>query len=144
MQTAAVGFLGRLHERWDEVRQSRHLQLGWDEFPPQLIAASTDDEIYHYLGRCRLRTVVVEATDRTVAVSLEDPAGAIWQFSFAEADLFCEASRKPADQVDGDLGIWSLEASPPFLKGGRNVRIFLLEGNVSLSIYAAAVLGQRT
>ena len=70
MQTAPLGFLGRLHERWDEVRRSRHLQFGWDEFPPQLIASGTDDEIYHYLGRCRLRSVAVEAADRTVAVAL--------------------------------------------------------------------------
>ena len=145
IQIAPVDLLGRLRERWDEARRSRDLQLGWDDFPPELTAASTDDEIYDYLGRCRLRSVVVEAADRTVAVTLEDPAGAVWRFLFAEADVFCETSRERADQVGGDLGIWSLEASPAFLHGGRSVRLFLLEGNVPVSIYAGALtIDQRT
>ena len=118
------------------------MQLGWDEFPRLSLPADADD-IYDHLGQCRLEAVSVEPVARTVTVTLRDHESTEWRFTFGEVEMFCDASRKLADEVDGDLGIWSLEASSPFPRGGRQVRLFMLEGNVNLSLYAPSVVVTR-
>lgn len=114
------------------------MQLGWDAFPPVLESANHDD-IFDDLGKCRLMSVTVDAVDRLTTIALRDQGGEAWLFSFEGADLFCDTSRTLADQVDGDLGIWHLDASETFTRAGRQVRLFQLEGNVNLSIFASSV-----
>lgn len=130
--------LARLREYREEVRATQDMKLGWEEFPP-LPESSTSDEVLEYLGGCRLASVAVDA-DRITTVALRDHTGGTWLFRFEGVELFCDTSHDVANKLEGDQGIWDLQASEPFTRDGRLVRLFMLEGNVSLSIYAPSVV----
>lgn len=34
-----------------------------------------------------------------------EPADDLWKLTFPDAQVFCDASRRPASEVEGDLGV---------------------------------------
>lgn len=129
--------------RWFDDRRGFRLSLEtesmtWGTFPPA-VAGDTADELFDYLDRCQFIRFVVEA-DNSVVVTLHDADQQPWTFRFGGAETYCQVDGRRDKGAGPPIpGIWDLARSPAHLRDGRSVRLYRLESETSLSIYAEAL-----